>query len=84
MFIENKIWKQEVLKKCGGGGGGSNSVSWAPVEFFFSHYHRFYLVNILLHFYFRVQVPLNYPCEIQFWISREILKTVITYKTILF
>ena len=29
----------------------------------------------MLHFYFRVQVPLKYPCEILFWISREILKT---------
>jgi hypothetical protein len=29
---------------------------------------------ILLHFYFRVQVPLKYPCEILLWISREILK----------
>ena len=54
-------------------------------SFFFSffsfsfQYHRFYLVNILLHFYFRVQVPLKYPCEILFWISREILKTIITY-----
>ena len=43
-----------------------------------------YLVNILLHFYFRVQVPLKYPCEILFWISREIFKTIITYTTILF
>jgi hypothetical protein len=33
---------------------------------FFFQYHRFYLVNILLHFYFRVQVPLKYPCEILF------------------
>ena len=45
--------------------------------FFFFLYHRFHLVNILLHFYFRVQVPLKYPCEILFWISREILKTII-------
>jgi hypothetical protein len=51
---------------------------------FFFRYHRFYLVNILLHFYFRVQVPLKYPCEILFWVCREILKTIITYKTILF
>ena len=30
--------------------------------FFLHQYHRFYLVNILLHFYFRVQVPLK--CQV--------------------
>ena len=52
--------------------------------YFFFRYHRFYLVNILLHFYFRVQVPLKYTCEILLWISREIFKTIITYKAILY
>jgi tRNA1(Val) A37 N6-methylase TrmN6 len=37
----------------------------------------------LLHFYFRVQVPLKYPYEILFLLSREIFKTVIIYKAIL-
>jgi hypothetical protein len=29
-----------------------------------------FIQYLLLHFYFRVQVPLKYPCEILFWLSR--------------
>jgi hypothetical protein len=42
-----------------------------------------FIQYFLLHFYFRVQVPLKYPCEILYWLSREIFKTIITYKAIL-
>ena len=43
-----------------------------------------FIQYLLLHFYFRVQVPLKYPCEILFWLSREIFKTIITYKALLY
>jgi hypothetical protein len=54
------------------------------------YFHLNYFLTILAftiyksYYVFRVQVPLKYPCEILFWIFREILNTIITYKTILF
>lgn len=43
-----------------------------------------YTIYILLHFNFRVQVHLRYPCEILFWLWRKIFNTIITYTAILY
>jgi len=43
-----------------------------------------FILYILLQFYFRVPFPLRYPCEVLFWLSREIFKTIITYKAVLY